>query len=200
MLWTLSRSPRAGQTRDAAKLLIGYSPCMSAVVLGYPTLEKHDFEWIQLIRKANDRLFSAVDPHFTFVFPTEKLSAEELIRHVRSKIERQPKITVQLTDAIVVRDDSSMLHHTFLIPSVGSQEIVAVHDMLYTDCLASELRSDEPFVPHIGVGTSGRAADAHELADSLNHRGINITGIIESLTVSRYDGFKVKDIEEISLA
>jgi hypothetical protein len=97
-----------------------YGSFMSAVVLGYPTLDKADFEWIQGIRKANDRLFDVVDPHFTFVFPTEKLSVDELVQHIRSRIDRQPKITFKLTRAIVVEDDSREFFHTFLVPSCGT--------------------------------------------------------------------------------
>lgn len=52
---------------------------MSSVVLGYPIINPANFEWIQSIRKTNDRLYKVVKPHFTFVFPTSKLSEDDLI-------------------------------------------------------------------------------------------------------------------------
>jgi len=77
----------------------------ACVVVGYPVIAKKDFEWIQAVRKTNDRLYSVVEPHFTFVFPTEKLSADELAQHTASKVKQFPRIPISLTEAIVVEDD-----------------------------------------------------------------------------------------------
>jgi hypothetical protein len=128
---------------------------MSNVVLGYPTLAQPDFEWIQAIRSAEDRLFGAAKPHFTIVFPTEKLSIADLTDHTELKICGRPKVTFALTKALVVEDDSKGMFHAFLVPSIGQREITNLHDEMYTDMLASELHPDIPFIPHIGIATIG---------------------------------------------
>src|SRR5687768_12300873 len=127
---------------------------MSNVVLGYPTISPVDFDWIQNIRKTSDRQYDVVKPHFTLVFPTAKLSEDELIRHTQQKAKNASVIKIALLRAIVVEDDSKMFFHTFLIPSEGNQEIIMLHVLLYTGGLASELREDIPFIPHLGIATN----------------------------------------------
>jgi 2'-5' RNA ligase len=172
---------------------------MSNVVLGYPIISPADFEWIQNIRRTNDRLYEAVNPHFTFVFPTTKLSEDDLIRHTRQKSKGISKIKVTLSKAVVVEDDSKTFFHTFLVPSDGDIDIVALHDLLYTDSLSSELREDIPFVPHVGIATNESESVMQDLADKINADSINISGSIDTLTVASYDGKRVHDIMEMQL-
>jgi 2'-5' RNA ligase len=172
---------------------------MSSVVLAYPTLAQQDFDWIQAIRRTHDRLFDAVEPHFTIVFPTEKLSAPNLVGHTESKVCGQPKILFALTKALVIEDDSQNLFHAFLVPSIGRPEITALHDLMYTGVLASELRVELPFIPHITIATSKRQDIVQQLVEEFDDRDIEIKGVIESLTVSSYDGIRVKDIKRVPL-
>ncbi len=177
---------------------IGYHENMSNVILGYPIISKPDFDRIQSLRKTYDRLYEVVEPHFTFVFPTTKLSIEDLTEHTMLKSADTHKIAIILAKAIVIDDDSKTFSHTFLVPSDGEKEINELHDLLYTDSLASELRLDIPFVPHIGVGT-GDAAAMQKLADEINAQGVDIKGTIDTLTVASYDGKTVNDVEQIPL-
>lgn len=171
---------------------------MSNVVLGYPVISKSDYDRIQGLRKIHDKLYQVVEPHFTFVFPTVRLSAADLIMHTKLKSAGAHKIAIALSKATVVEDDSKTFFHTFLIPSEGGQEIVELHDLLYGGDLASELHPDIPFIPHVGVGT-GDASSMQRLADKINTEGINIVGSIDALTVASYDGKIVNDIEKIPL-
>jgi hypothetical protein len=155
---------------------------------------------IQVIRASRDRLYTAVDPHFTFVFPTEKLSAEALADHTESVIQGCSKIGFVLTKALVVKDDPNSSWHAFLIPSIGAAEVTTLHDLLYTDTLASELRPDIPYIPHIGIAANQDSVVVEELVDNLNAKPINIVGVIEALTVSTFDGIRVKDTKRLSLA
>lgn len=172
---------------------------MSNLVLAYPTLAQEDFDWIQAIRRAHDRLFEAVEPHFTIVFPTEKLSAADLVDYAESKVCGQPKIIFVLMKALVIEDNSQNLFHAFLVPSIGSPEITALHDLMYTGALASELRIDLPFIPHITIASDKRRDIIQQLVEEIDDRAIQIKGVIESLTVSSYDGIRVKDIKRVPL-
>lgn len=172
---------------------------MSNVVLAYPTIRPADFDWIQGIRKIHDRLYEVVKPHFTFVFPTTKLSEADLIHHAKLMTKTATAIKITLSKAIVVEDDSKAFFHTFLVPSDGNKEIIALHDLLYTDDLLSELREDIPFIPHMGIATNESRSVMQEMANALNGEGISITGSIDALTVARYDNNQVHDIVDIQL-
>jgi 2'-5' RNA ligase len=172
---------------------------MSNVLLAYPTLAQQDFEWIQAIRHTQDRLFEAVEPHFTIVFPTEKLSAAELTDHTESTTRGQSRIVFALTNALVVEEDSKALFRAFLVPSIGRQEITALHDLMYTGALATELRLDLPFIPHISIATNKHRGIVQQIVEDINNQAININGVIEALMVSSYDGIRVKDIKRVPL-
>lgn len=89
--------------------------------------------------------------------------------------------------------------HVFLVPAAGYEEIVRLHDLLYTDVLSSELREDIPFIPHVGIATSESEGTARDLANELNATGVNVVGSVDALMVSEFDGNLVRDVEEIAL-
>lgn len=172
---------------------------MKHVVLGYPEITPEDYQKIQGIRRAHDSLVDVVEPHFTFIFPTEKLGAFELAAHVRSRIGDMGRIAVALTRATVVEDDSGNFYHTFLIPTEGGVKITALHGRLYTGEMESELRKDIPFVPHVGVGRNPDKTVMEELARTINSTDIGIRGFIDNITIASFDGKKVVDIENVPL-
>ncbi len=172
---------------------------MSNVVLGYPKISQADFDWIQGIRETHDRQYEIVKPHVTFVFPTTKLAEVELIGHVRQKVTSINRFTISLSKALVVEDDSKKFFHTFLVPSEGYDEIITLHDLLYTDALLSELRADIPFIPHLGIASHEDESTMRALADELNATGVNINGLIDELTISGFDGKRVHDIAKAPL-
>ena len=128
---------------------------MAYLALAYPDIHQSDYDWIQGIRKDYDkRYFDVVEPHFTLVFSTDKLNLGDFVEHVKEKIGAFRAFDIRLDSAKVVEDDSKDFYHEFLIPSIGFDEISKIHDKLYTGSLASELRHDIPFIPHVGIGTS----------------------------------------------
>jgi len=174
---------------------------MSYVVLAYPKIAANDYEWVQSIRKQYDpRQYTVVKPHVTIVFPTSKLDKASLITHVRSKVTTLKAFDIKFESSIVVEDDSKTYYHAFLIPSLGYDEITFLHDISYTESLESELRSDIPFIPHLGIGNDDDRNVMEKLAGKINNRGVTISGRINQLTVAEYDGSKVKDLQCIDLA
>jgi len=172
---------------------------MSNVVLGYPKISPPDFDWIQAIRKTDDRQFEIVKPHVTFVFPTTKLAEDELVTHVHKKVAGVDRFKITLSKAVVVEDDSKKFFHTFLVPSEGYDEVITLHALLYTGDLSSELRADIPFIPHVGIASNENEATMQALADKLNATGINIAGSIDELTVAEFDGKRVHDTAKVLL-
>lgn len=174
---------------------------MAYLVLAYPDIDKSDYDWIQEIRKNHDnRYFEVVEPHFTLVFSTNKLSLEDLTQHVKEKIEGLQAFEISLDSAKVVEDDSKEFFHEFLIPSKGLNEINKIHDELYTGSLESELRHDIPFIPHLGIGTSDEQQEAEKVVSLVMQEQRTITGAVSKITVVEFDGKKIVDIETIPLA
>ena len=173
---------------------------MSFVVIAYPKIDRNDYDWIQGIRKENDPImFDVVKPHVTFVFPTNKLDAASLTRHVEDHISGCKSFPVVFDATKVVEDNSKTYTHLFLTPSVGFDNINKLHDLLYLDDMASELRLDIPFIPHLGIGTNKDKSSMEKLAKSLAKSGKSIAGTIDELTLCEYDGKKVTDLQTFSL-
>ena len=174
---------------------------MSFVVIAYPKIDRKDYDWIQGIRKENDpMMFDVVRPHITFIFPTNKLDAASLTSHVEDHLTGFRSFAVIFDATKVVEDDSKTFTHLFLVPSVGFDNINKLHDQLYVDGMASELRLDIPFVPHLGIGTNPDEGAMEELAKSIAQGGKSIAGTIDELVVAEYDGKKVTDLKTINLA
>jgi 2'-5' RNA ligase len=144
--------------------------------------------------------YDVVKPHITLVFGTEKLNLDQLRVHALKILDEFRQFRIVLDRAQVVEDNSKKFFHTFLIPSVGYDEIIRLHDSLYTYELQSELRLDIPFIPHIGIGTSENKDKMQSLVQFINKRNIRIEGLVESLSVVQYDGTTVTDRHVLELS
>ncbi len=172
---------------------------MASLALIYPQLSAEDVAEIQRIRKVHDtRYFGVVEPHITLVFSTDKISTDELVTHVQNTLHDTKAFDLVFDRAKLVENDDGEFFHAFLVPSTGYDEINIIHDALYTGVLASELRHDIPFIPHMGIGT-GTQADMEALVQKLNTEKISIKGRAHEISVVQYDGIKVSDYETVVL-
>lgn len=174
---------------------------MAKVVVAFPKLSPGDFDFIQSIRKESDELyFNVVDPHFTIIFPVfTEIDETTLINHVVEKSKRFSAFDFVLNKAILNDDAFSNYWHVFLVPDQGNEEIVKLHDEIYTGILEPELRKDIPFVPHIGIANSLNKSGMQKLADKINQDGIKISGKIDSLDICGYIDDTITSIRRISL-
>jgi 2'-5' RNA ligase len=173
---------------------------MAFLVIAYPDINQIDFDWIQSIRKDYDpKYFNVVNPHVTLVFSTNKLSLEDFTRLIQNKLSSINSFEIIFDSMKLVEDDSKEFFHVFLVPSKGYNEINKIHDVLYEDDLASELRLDIPFIPHLGIGT-GKESEMTELIHNLENQKPVIEGHISKVSIVEYDGSKVKDLSEITLS
>ena len=174
---------------------------MANLLISYPTISDVDYDWIQNIRTNHDPFyFSVVKPHITLIFGTNKLNKQQLLKHVQKELQGFQKIVINFNSALVVEDDSKSFFHTFLIPSEGYDQISKLHDLLYQGEMASELRLDIPFIPHIGIGTSENEQDMNTLAGQINKKTVSIQGFLDTLTLVQFDGSKLEDLSKISLS
>lgn len=171
------------------------------VVLAYPKFSEKDYTWIQDIRRANDSLFDAVNPHFTLVFPLpeDKLAEEDLIRHIELKVRGLEPVQFTLTKATTEQNHFPAYSQTHLVASDGANEIARIHDLLYTGILASLLRNDIPYVPHVTIANQADQVNINTLTETLNRENITIKGIIDTVTFGLFDGKKVTTLKIFAL-
>jgi 2'-5' RNA ligase len=172
---------------------------MHYVLLAYPKISKADYDWIQEIRKVHDKQFTIVEPHFTVVFPTTKLSEKEFVENIDKQHINVRPFDFTLTKAIVEENHFPKYFQVHLVAEQKVQEIVALHDLYYVDALASELRLDIPYTPHITIASDPDEAVMQKLADEINAKQINIKGNVEEIAIGSFDGKKVTDLKKIKL-
>jgi hypothetical protein len=173
---------------------------MPLLVLSYPDLTHADYTWIQNIRAKHDQLYyDVVEPHFTFVFPVSSLDQDTFVAHVKKQAQGFAICPFVLRRAVIAKDAFKAYTHIFLLPDEGYRTMVKMHDRLYTGPLASELRLDIPFIPHIGAGNAMDALVCERLAGELNARNFSIPGEVTALDVVRYERGQVESVEHIRL-
>ena len=173
---------------------------MSLLVLAYPQIEKNDYEWIQSIREKDDeRYYSIVAPHFTFVFPVYDMEKSIFVNHVLNITKKFKEFYFVLRCAQVVKDSLSDYYDVFLIPEEGYRIIVKLHDALYTGPLSNHLRLDIPFVPHVGIANNRDAYQSKNIADQINKSNLEIVGAINRLNIVSYENNKIETVREILL-
>lgn len=122
-------------------------------------------------------------------------SIDSLIRHVGSVSGDTGIIRINLEAAVIVKDSFSDYTDVFLVPDQGNNDIIKLHDRLYTGILKNELKLDIAFIPHIGIGVPEKQKNS----DELNKNNFNIQGKKKSLDLVEYEYPKLRTIEKFNL-
>src|SRR5437879_652549 len=119
------------------------------VVVAFPRIESA-VEWRQIlsVRDRFDPLAGTIAPHLTLVFPFEDaMSDSALQEHLRSAVSGLQGFAVSLRE-ITAHDDE----YLFLNVKRGNDELIHLHDVLYTQALAAHRVRMHTYVPHVTVG------------------------------------------------
>ena len=118
-------------------------------------------ELIQRLRQAYDPLATALPPHLTLVFPFESdISPEHLLRHLNSVAQKFSPFQLLMRGITGHTNE-----YLFLNVKRGNDQLIALHDQLYTGILAPYLIFHETYVPHLTVG---RLQDQTCFVEALN--------------------------------
>jgi len=132
---------------------------VTRVVVIFPRFEQIDL--IEQLRGIYDPLASSIEPHITLVFPFESDIAPQHIRyHIEQSIHSITPFPIVLRG--VTGHEGEYL---FLNVKHGNDQLIELHDRLYTGLLASHLNDQHTFVPHLTVG---RLPDNSYLMEALN--------------------------------
>jgi 2'-5' RNA ligase len=171
---------------------------MALAVVSYPSFSKNDLDWIQSVRRKHDKLYyDIINPHITIVFPTENVSKQNFIEHIREQTLSISPFEIVFRCAIIGDPNFQNHAHIFLIPDEGFSDIVLLHDRLYTGLLIDELRLDILFIPHMGIANKPTPEDCKPLIEKLNAEKFDIRGLVDTLDVINFDGESVWTIEKI---
>jgi len=174
---------------------------MTLYSLGYPDLNEADDKFIYAYRKEHDVPYrDVVSYHFTLVFGINKIDKDTYIEHVRRIARRQKQISFVCRYAMLANDDSNSNYYVFLVPDEGYSQVSLLHDHLYTGPLKPFHLMDIPYIPHVGIATIPDAQKVKGLCDSLNAKGINISGILKHITVCELKENRIIDLERFEFS
>ncbi|MBI1847121.1 MAG: 2'-5' RNA ligase family protein [Candidatus Rokubacteria bacterium] len=144
------------------------------------------------------RFRDVVECHFTLVFGIDGVEEAAYRAHVRAVVGGERAIPFTCRRALIHPSDRGD-YHAFLVPDEGRAAIARLHDRLYTGPLAPCLRRDLPYVPHITVAAMPDAPRVKALCDELNAKGLEISGVIDSVSIGALDAGRIRNVERIGL-
>jgi hypothetical protein len=122
---------------------------MYYVLLCYPRFDRKTGEDIEAFRRKYDPFVDSLKPHIPFIFPVPCSEVEEtkLTKHIETILKNWKPFPIRIRGFTKSWD-----HWLLLVLKEGNEEVIALHDELYTGILSPYLRRDIEYIPHIGIG------------------------------------------------
>jgi len=109
---------------------------------------KIDFSQINEIRSKYDSNKPYIDPHIAVVFPVDSTIGESnLIDHIQTVTNNTVSFPISLSGL-----EKSWDHYLYLTVNKGVENIISLHDKLYTGILEKFWLKNVPYKPHITLG------------------------------------------------
>jgi len=173
---------------------------MLLAVISYPVLILTDYYLIQEIRARYDiDNHKFIKPHFTFIFPCSGINQDDFCGHVEKRIEGFNSFDFRINRVELNTDPSGDSWHLFLVPEKGFEQIIKLHDSLYTEILNEKLRTDIPYIPHITVGRFENERDGEKVYEEMNNQKLTISGRISTIEVIAIENNQLKTIRSFEL-
>ncbi|WP_372906911.1 2'-5' RNA ligase family protein [Rossellomorea marisflavi] len=103
---------------------------------------------INKLRKKYDPLYGLIPPHITLVFPfTSNLSSNQIKEHISKVLRHEKPFDINL-QGISGADET----YLFLNIKVGNDNIIRLHDKLYSGILQKFLYRRVTYLPHVTIG------------------------------------------------
>jgi 2'-5' RNA ligase len=137
------------------------------VVVAFPRIQNvHEWAEILSVRDRLDPLARKIPAHITLVFPFESaMSNFELEAHLRELVAHSRRFGVVFRGITAHEDE-----YLFLNIRRGNDEVMQLHDVLYSGALALHHVRRHTFVPHVTVGRvrSEQVPEALEATAGMN--------------------------------
>ena len=154
------------------------------VVVAFPRIQSvHEWAEILSVRDRFDPLARRIPAHITLVFPFEStMSNFELETHLRELAAHSRRFSV-IFRGITAHEDE----YLFLNVRRGNDEVMQLHDVLYSGALAMHHVRRHTFVPHVTVGRV-RPEEVPEALDATAGVNTPIEANIEAIAVYAVQG------------
>ncbi len=105
-------------------------------------------EGINKFRQKYDPQVDLIEPHITLVFPIlEFIDQDSLTLHIKNILSAWKPFPIHLKGL-----QKSWDEYLFLMVQEGKEDVIKLHDELYTGVLAEYCREYTPFIPHLTLG------------------------------------------------
>jgi 2'-5' RNA ligase len=167
-------------------------------VVTYPRLNEIDRAWIEAIRLQHDPQSELIPAHVTLMFPIIT-NIELLLTQADRCAAVHQVFDIRISRAQAYRDVMNGCSYVFIRPTMGSGQIAALHDCLYSGEFCGDLRHNLPYQPHITVAKKSSYVECAALASKLNDRGIDIPGRVDTIKVIAIQPDSITPLAEFCL-
>lgn len=145
-------------------------------VVAFPVLAEADGRKIDALRVRHDPGAQRIAPHFTLVFPRERLDEKALRKRVDACAAATAPFAVALKRILVHQEEAES--YLYLVPEQGYDALIAIHARL-NDGEAGTV----PFTPHVTVARMADRKQARAVATSLATKHFSVNGRVDALSI-----------------
>lgn len=165
---------------------------VTRALVAFPQIEQ--IEIIQRLRERYDPLAASIAPHLTLIFPFESaLTTNELAEHVSKAVAGFEPFSVRLQG--ITGQEGEYL---FLNVKRGTDQLIELHDRLYSGLLASFLRPELTYRPHLTVGRLPDTASFRAALDEATQVILAFEATVEAVTLYRIEPGLTRPIEHVA--
>lgn len=155
---------------------------ISRAIVLYPKF--NNLEYIDEIREKYDPLYKFIAPHLTLVFPFKsELTTAELVEHLT----RNLKETVPF-ELVAKGITGASGGYVFLDVKVGNDNVIDLHDKLYSGILKSHHNRFIPYQPHITIANIKDDSSHRNVVEELADFNIEFRARIDRVAIEIIDG------------
>lgn len=155
---------------------------MKRSIILFPSFDNINI--IKSIREKYDPLANCIAPHITIVFPFDSdISTEDLKLHFNKVLKGIKKFNVKLKDFTGDFRDG----YLFLNVKKGNDNIIELHDKLYSEILESFLFRKVTYCPHLTVGRLHQQIEFDKAMDELGCYGESFETVIDKIYIENID-------------
>src|SRR6185369_1807887 len=119
-----------------------------------------DLELINSLRADYDPQFKLIAPHITVVFPVpDSIGEHNLVSHIQTVLQDCQPFPIRLRGLMKSWDE-----YLFLVLQKGEDDVIRLHDNLYTGLLSEYRNKEMEFVPHLTLGKFTEQNERYEQA------------------------------------
>lgn len=134
-----------------------YNSHMYYCLVHYPEINTTALD---LFKRKYDPYYPGVNPHISLIFPVpaSEMSREVMVEHVKTVLKSWKPFDYHLAGF-----EKAVDHWLFLTVKEGNEEIIRLHDQLYSGPFKKYLREDLPFLPHVALGLFTKEGSEYNL-------------------------------------